>query len=59
MTTELAGERSPTPLPAEGSGILQPLRVLGFGVSRKRLEQAVRELQLPVTSCARPTRPTW
>jgi len=24
------------------------LRVLGFGISRKRLEQAVRELQLPV-----------
>jgi stage III sporulation protein SpoIIIAA len=45
----LAGERSPTPLPAEGSGILQPLRVLGFGVSRKRLEQAIRELDLPVT----------
>jgi len=46
---EWAGERTPTPLPAEGSSILQPLRVLGFGVSRKRLEQAVRELQLPVT----------
>ncbi len=46
---ELAGEHSPAPLPAEGGTILQPLHVLGFGVSRKRLEQAVRELQLPVT----------
>jgi stage III sporulation protein SpoIIIAA len=45
---ELAGERSPTPLPTE-TGVLQPLRVLGFGVSRKRLEQAIRELELPVT----------
>jgi hypothetical protein len=27
---------------------LPTLRVLGFGISRKRLEQAVRELQLPV-----------
>ena len=27
---------------------LETLRVLGFGVSRKRLEQAIRELQLPV-----------
>jgi stage III sporulation protein SpoIIIAA len=45
----LAGEREPTPLPAEGSGLLHPLRVLGFGVSKKRLEQAIRELELPVT----------
>jgi stage III sporulation protein SpoIIIAA len=45
---ELAGERAPTPLPAEGSAPLQTLRVLGFGISRKRLEQAVRELGLPV-----------
>ncbi|HEY7599399.1 MAG TPA: R3H domain-containing nucleic acid-binding protein, partial [Candidatus Limnocylindrales bacterium] len=45
---ELAGERRPTPLPAAGSETLQTLRVLGFGVSRKKLEQAVRELQLPV-----------
>ncbi len=29
--------------------ILETLRVLGFGISRKRLEQAIRELQLPVT----------
>jgi len=27
---------------------LPTLRVLGFGISRKRLEQAIRELQLPV-----------
>ena len=29
-------------------GLLPTLRVLPFGISRKRLEQAVRELQLPV-----------
>jgi len=46
---ELTGERRPTPLPAEGSDSLPALGVLGFGVSHKRLEQAVRELQLPVT----------
>ncbi len=46
---ELTGERRPTPLPAVGSGVLPTLRVLGFGVSNKRLEQAIRELQLPVT----------
>jgi hypothetical protein len=46
---ELTGERAPTPLPAVGSGSLPTLRVLGFGVSNKKLEQAVRELQLPVT----------
>ena len=45
---ELTGERRPTPLPAVGSGTLPTLNVLGFGVSHKRLEQAVRELQLPV-----------
>jgi len=45
---ELAGERQPTPLPEAGSASLETLRVLGFGISRKRLEQAVRELQLPV-----------
>jgi stage III sporulation protein SpoIIIAA len=43
-----AGAPTPTPLPAEGSTVLQSLRVLGFGVSSKKLEQAVRELQLPV-----------
>ena len=31
-----------------GEARLETLRVLGFGVSRKRLEQAIRELQLPV-----------
>jgi len=46
---ELTGERRPTPLPAVGTGSLPALGVLGFGVSHKRLEQAVRELQLPVT----------
>jgi stage III sporulation protein SpoIIIAA len=46
---ELTGDRRPTPLPAVGSAVLQELRVLGFGISRKKLEQAVRELQLPVT----------
>ena len=46
---ELTGERRLTPLPAVGSSTLPHLRVLGFGVSNKRLEQAVRELQLPVT----------
>ncbi len=46
---EVTGERRPTPLPAAGSGSLPTLNVLGFGVSHKRLEQAVRELQLPVT----------
>ncbi|CAN5687018.1 hypothetical protein BH23CHL7_BH23CHL7_13610 [soil metagenome] len=45
---ELAGERQPTPLPEVGSSTLETLRVLGFGISRKRIEQAVRELQLPV-----------
>jgi len=32
----------------EGAGTLPTLRVMPFGVSRKRLEQAIRELQLPV-----------
>ncbi len=45
---ELTGERLPTPLPAQDSDTLPTLHVLGFGVSNKRLEQAVRELQLPV-----------
>ncbi len=35
-------------LAGETSASLETLRVLGFGVSRKRLEQAIRELQLPV-----------
>ena len=46
---ELTGDRRPTPLPAVGSSSLPALRILGFGVSAKKLEQAVRELQLPVT----------
>ncbi|MEA2677162.1 MAG: hypothetical protein QOJ81_1303, partial [Chloroflexota bacterium] len=46
---ELTGERRPTLLPAVGSGSLPTLKVLGFGVSNKKLEQAIRELQLPVT----------
>jgi hypothetical protein len=46
---EGAGDRRPTPLPASGDTSLPTLRVLGFGVSNKRLEQAVRELGLPVT----------
>ncbi len=32
----------------EASSILPTIRVLPYGISRKRLEQAVRELQLPV-----------
>jgi len=34
---------------AGGGRSLRPLNLLGFGVSRKRLEQAVRELGVPVT----------
>ncbi|MEP7159021.1 MAG: R3H domain-containing nucleic acid-binding protein, partial [Chloroflexota bacterium] len=45
---ELTGDRRPTPLPASGDTSLPTLHVLGFGVSHKRLEQAVRELGLPV-----------
>ncbi len=41
-----AGE-SPV-LRVEGAGILPTIRVLPHGISRKRLEQAVRDLQLPV-----------
>jgi stage III sporulation protein SpoIIIAA len=44
----LTGERRPTRLPASGETSLPTLRVLGFGISNKRLEQAVRELGLPV-----------
>ncbi len=35
-------------LRVESAGSLPTLRVLPFGISRKRLEQAIRELQLPV-----------
>jgi hypothetical protein len=45
----LTGDRRPTPLPAAGDSSLPTLSVLGYGVSHKRLEQAVRELGLPVT----------
>ena len=51
---DLAGERQLTPLPAPGQGSLPNLNVLGFGVSHKRLDQAVRELDLPVTLVREP-----
>jgi stage III sporulation protein SpoIIIAA len=51
---ELAGERRPTLLPAPGDSSLPNLNVLGFGISSKRLEQGVRELQLPVTLVREP-----
>ena len=35
-------------LRVEGAGTLPTLRVLPQGISRKRLEQSIRELQLPV-----------
>jgi hypothetical protein len=35
-------------LQVEDAGVLPTLRVMPHGVSRKRLEQAIRELQLPV-----------
>jgi hypothetical protein len=33
---------------------LEPLNVLGYGISRKRLEQAVRDLELPVVVVREP-----
>jgi stage III sporulation protein SpoIIIAA len=51
---ELTGDRRPTPLPAHGSTVLQELRVLGFGISKKKLEQSIRELGLPVTVVREP-----
>ncbi|MEX1345784.1 MAG: R3H domain-containing nucleic acid-binding protein, partial [Candidatus Limnocylindrales bacterium] len=33
---------------------LEPMNVLGFGVSRKRLEQAIKDLQLPVVVVREP-----
>jgi len=33
---------------------LEPMNVLGFGVSRKRLEQAIKDLQLPVAVVREP-----
>jgi stage III sporulation protein SpoIIIAA len=47
-----AGQVSTAPMPRAGrvgNGALQPLRVFPFGVSRNRLEAAVRELRVPVT----------
>ena len=43
----LAGPFDRPALRVEGSGVLPTLRVLAMGISRKRLEQAIRELQLP------------
>jgi stage III sporulation protein SpoIIIAA len=54
ITEDESGERSPTRLPAPGTQSLPNLNVLGFGVSHKRLEQAVRELDLPVTLVREP-----
>ena len=52
---ELAGDRRPTPLPEPGSNVAaRSLHVLGFGIGRKKLEQAVRELHLPVTLVREP-----
>jgi len=45
---EEAGDTVRRARSAEAPSILPTIRVLPFGVSRKRLEQAVRELQLPV-----------
>ena len=33
---------------------LEPLQVLGYGISRKRLEQAIRDLELPVVLVREP-----
>jgi hypothetical protein len=38
----------------EGGVRLEPMNVLGFGVSRKRLEQAIKDLQLPVVVVREP-----
>jgi stage III sporulation protein SpoIIIAA len=43
-----AEEHEGAALRVAGSGSLPTLRVLPHGISRKRLEQAIRELQLPV-----------
>jgi hypothetical protein len=43
--TALAGPRGPR----AGTELMSPLRVFPFGISRNRLEQAVRELRVPVT----------
>ncbi|HLE59670.1 MAG TPA: R3H domain-containing nucleic acid-binding protein [Candidatus Limnocylindria bacterium] len=41
--------RIPAPRPGGGPRSQRPMSLFGFGVSRKGLEQAVRELGLPVT----------
>jgi hypothetical protein len=38
----------------EGPVRLEPMNVLGFGISRKRLEQAIKDLQLPVVVVREP-----
>lgn len=38
----------------DGGVKLEPMNVLGFGVSRKRLEQAIKDLQLPVVVVREP-----
>jgi hypothetical protein len=42
-------EAGPATRPTLGGRAHRPLSLFGFGVSRKRLEQAVRELGVPVT----------
>ena len=37
-----------------GAVPLEPINVLGFGISRKRLEQAIKDLQLPVVVVPEP-----
>jgi len=39
---------------SEGQVPLEPMNVLGFGVSKKRLEQAIKDLQLPVVVVREP-----
>jgi hypothetical protein len=49
---ERPGAAASTPLerrPSRGNGKLQPLRVYPFGIGRSRIEQAARELHVPVT----------
>jgi stage III sporulation protein SpoIIIAA len=49
LDEEVTGDHRPTPLPAMGTATLPTLKVLAHGVSNKKLEQAIRELDLPVT----------
>jgi hypothetical protein len=39
---------------AAGTIQLEPMNVLGYGISRKRLEQAIKDLQLPVVVVREP-----